>query len=169
MMVCIQTEDQQAAKGAISRREPKRPFPVDRLSTPAGQRKCSLSTMQASCTGCHAPSPAPPCLPSASIGLSLLSGHFAAVSSSSPPISRHWASLFPLGHHARGAIPSPCSGTAPVPPALSPSEVMCCPHREGGGSGQGESESEQNLAQASHTWTTSHPSVQTPIAHKGGD
>lgn len=38
-----------------------------------------------------------------------------------------------------------------------------------GGSGQGESESEQNPEQVIPTWTTSHPSVQTPIAHKGGD
>lgn len=128
MMVRIQTEDQLSAEGAISRREPKRPFPADRPSTPAGQRKCSLSTMQASCTGCHAPSPAP------------LSFHWPPLVNTpccqaTLPLSHHcphWASLFPLGHHAlAGASPSPCSGTAPVPPALSPTEVMCCPHREG--------------------------------------
>lgn len=30
-----------------------------------------------------------------------------------------------------GTIPFPCSGTAPVLPGLSPTEVTCCPHGEG--------------------------------------
>lgn len=131
MMVCIQTEDQQAAEGAISRREPKRPFL--RIGPALQQGRESVHLAQ-----CKPPAPgvtphlqplhASPQLPLASpCEHSLLSGHFATVSSL-PPLGQPLSPGPPCSRG--GAIPSPCSALH-LFRLLSPTEVMCCPHREG--------------------------------------